>query len=123
MCYPAVSRCTRPKARDCHQCVECDSTINVGEKYELVEGLWDGEWQRFKTCKTCSSVRQELDKRGIEVFFGELIETLIDADLIVRVEPDSESYESLEDWLIVSNNPLRVRLSNAVNDALDLYLN
>ena len=107
MCHPTLSNTAYPTARKPHKCIECDALISTGDKYELVEGLWEGEWRRFKTCLNCSAVREALDTE--DVYFGGLIENLMEADAIVR--KNSGDYESLEGWLIVSNSPLRVRLS------------
>ena len=57
---PAVFRETYPIARKEHRCCECKRTIAVGQIYQLAEGLWDGEWSRFKTCIACDEMRQEI---------------------------------------------------------------
>ena len=48
------------KARKQHTCCECDRTINRGEQYESITGLWDGDIKRYKTCEQCSDLRESL---------------------------------------------------------------
>jgi len=48
-------------ARKEHKCIECNQVILIGEKYEKVDGCWDGSWSHFKTCEDCLSM--------IEIFF------------------------------------------------------
>ena len=43
---------------------QCGDTIHPGDKYEVISGLWDGEWLRFKTCTTCVAARDDLLKCG-----------------------------------------------------------
>jgi len=66
-----------PTARKAHICCECGSTINSGEKYELITGLWEGTFETFKTCCFCADVRQSaravFDLRQDEgIVFGQL---------------------------------------------------
>jgi hypothetical protein len=46
-----------PKARKQHVCCECGATIDPGETYQRVEGMWDGRFYTFKTCDFCAQVR------------------------------------------------------------------
>lgn len=55
---PTVHNVSTPTAKKAHKCEECRSTIQPGDKYERSEGLWDGEWQTFKTCKRCLDLRE-----------------------------------------------------------------
>ena len=48
---------TNPTANKQHICCECGSKIQPGESYELIKGVWGGEFQTFKTCSFCGSVR------------------------------------------------------------------
>ena len=54
---PGVSWRKKPTARKEHLCGECRLPIEPGETYERVEGVWEGDWQTFKTCATCVEVR------------------------------------------------------------------
>lgn len=54
---PEVSTETMPTARKQHVCEECGATIEPGEKYQLIKGLWEGTWETHKTCTFCASVR------------------------------------------------------------------
>lgn len=57
--FADFSKTLTPIARKQHICVECGRTIQKGEKYEVVSGLWDGEFSTFKTCSDCLCVREE----------------------------------------------------------------
>ena len=58
--FPAVFTSKLVKARESHRCSECGSEIKAGEQYETVRGLWDGQWERFKTCSDCLAIRDSL---------------------------------------------------------------
>jgi len=47
---------TWPKARKAHKCCECGRTIQPGEKYMCISGIWDGRPSRFKTCTECANL-------------------------------------------------------------------
>ena len=51
-------------ARKEHICCECGETINPGDKYEQVNGCWDGDWFTFKTCSVCRRIRDDLFNCG-----------------------------------------------------------
>lgn len=65
-----------PIARKQHKCCECGSTIDTGEKYERIKGLWEGEWVEFKTCMICSDIRNAASKDGVCISFGCLYDTV-----------------------------------------------
>jgi hypothetical protein len=68
-----------PMARKEHVCCECQSAISPGERYELSEGVWEGEFGRYKTCLICRNVRDaaQADLRFDEgIAFGCLWETV-----------------------------------------------
>ena len=44
------------KARKNHECCECGSSIDTGERYRLVKGMWDGKWNTFRQCETCVEI-------------------------------------------------------------------
>jgi hypothetical protein len=50
---------SHPKARKEHKCCECGSVIGVGEKHQLAEGIWNGEFGRYRTCEICEAVRDK----------------------------------------------------------------
>ena len=50
-------------ARKVHECSECGSPIDPGEKYLSITGLWDGTWNHYKHCELCARV---WDQAGIE---------------------------------------------------------
>lgn len=67
---PSVIWVTNPIARKEHRCCECLSVISPGEKYELVKGVWNGEFLTFKTCQICAIVR---DAANLQYRWGETI--------------------------------------------------
>ena len=50
---PTFYRSTRPVARKEYKCCECGGAIRRGERYERVNGVWDGGMSTFKTCLYC----------------------------------------------------------------------
>ena len=36
-----------------HSCCECDGLIAVGERHEVISSLYDGRWDRHRTCAAC----------------------------------------------------------------------
>jgi len=46
-------------AKKIHKCCECKEYILPGQKYEVVKGKWDGQFDTFKTCLPCRTIRQE----------------------------------------------------------------
>lgn len=68
------------KARKIHKCCECTHEITVGEKYQYVSGIWDGEPDSYKTCLSCATLRSDYTcKAGDELAFGELREGISNA--------------------------------------------
>ena|ERR1700744_4138332 len=59
-----------PKARKSHQCVECNRVIEIGQAYECVKMLFDGDWGRYKTCQVCAEIRTAFSCGAM--VFGEL---------------------------------------------------
>ena len=57
MCVPSVFEEFSPTAKKEHICCECKKIIPVGAIYSLIKGLWDGEWDNFKTCRKCRAMR------------------------------------------------------------------
>ena len=64
------------RARKQHYCGECARTIESGEQYELVKGLWDGSWETHKTCIGCTRIRQHFCSSGW--LYGALAEQIKD---------------------------------------------
>jgi hypothetical protein len=71
---PRISEDLYPKANKEHKCCECDRIINVGEKYHLCKGNWEGKWLKFKTCYECNELRHELQYDNEFAPFGNLYE-------------------------------------------------
>jgi len=58
--HSSVEHVNIRKAIKPHICGECNHVINKGESYEDMNGLWEGEWLRFKTCIPCVRLRSDL---------------------------------------------------------------
>lgn len=54
---PEFHRETYPTARKEHICTECSRAILLGEKYTNEKVKWEKEFNTFKTCIDCLSIR------------------------------------------------------------------
>lgn len=52
-----VYKASRVRAAKEHKCYECGRTIVLGERHEVVSSLYDGSWERTRTCARCLDVR------------------------------------------------------------------
>jgi len=73
---PAVYQSRMVLARKPHGCCECNRTIEPGERYEVVRGLWDGQWSGYTTCLGCVRIRQHFCSSGW--LHGDLAEQVSD---------------------------------------------
>lgn len=48
------------KARKQHKCCECGFAISAGDRYQRIDGIWEGEAKSFFTCLSCAEVRSRL---------------------------------------------------------------
>ncbi len=69
---PSLFKIKRQVARKAHKCTECRRTILPKEKYERIEGIWDGSWHHFKMCNDCLSIKEVMFTEGFE--YGSLWE-------------------------------------------------
>lgn len=53
-------------AKKQHKCCECKRIIEIGEQYENYSGKWNGNFDYFKTCSDCLSVRKSFFCNGHE---------------------------------------------------------
>ena len=77
-----------PTARKPHKCHECHRDILSGEKYEYVIGKWEGEFNTWKTCSDCLSIRKSFFCEGY--YFGGLFECLYEHILDMNGEISSD---------------------------------
>lgn len=62
MCYcdydsaPEFFSDSTRSARKAHKCCECKGPINVGERYKIRAGKWDGEFSTYKQCIACTDL-------------------------------------------------------------------
>lgn len=52
------------QARKQHACCECQALIEPGDPYFFEKGNWEGDFEEFKTCVDCLSVRNSLRPAG-----------------------------------------------------------
>ena len=74
-----------------HECVECDKVIDVGNRYERVDGRWEGYSKSpystvYRTCPTCLDIRRVFFCDGW--LFGGMFESLEDHLFNGEVEED-----------------------------------
>ncbi len=75
------------KARKEHRCCECGATIQVGDVYEYIFTVFDGDTEVVKTCLTCCRIRRDWscgvhgglrqtiwDATGVDYITGEIDE-------------------------------------------------
>ena len=102
MCYddgdpPTLFRERWVKARKAHTCCECGQPIPAGVRYELANGLWDGDWGSYKTCERCAAARQlvsDIEKTSGCGFSVPPFTQLAEA----CGEYDRETYAALHTW-------------------------
>ena len=97
-----------PKAKKEHKCSNCARTILIGEKYQKIKGVWDGEFSQYKICADCA----KLQKYVFDNFhpecptITEFGEVLYELDLIPNLDdlyPDEpEDFEIYNGCVIVS---------------------
>ena len=63
-------------ARKVHKCYECGRKIEPGEKYEVVSGVWDGDFETYKTCNDCHTARSMFFPSGYS--FGMMWQDIVD---------------------------------------------
>lgn len=58
-------------ARKPWECCECGDNIPVGAKYEDFWGVYDGQWENYRTCARCAQVAIDFFRGRI---FGGMVE-------------------------------------------------
>ena len=70
-------------ARIEHKCCECRTAIQPRQKYEYVSGVWEGEWDHYKTCMNCAELRKMFkDDDGCYPPFLYLLEAYLEQDTL-----------------------------------------
>lgn len=67
---PECSTTVTPRARKEHRCVECRETIKIGARYEKTSGIWDGSPNTYRTCLSCTEIRDHFQCDGF--YYGQL---------------------------------------------------
>lgn len=91
-----LSQAIRTAAKK-HDCTECQRTIEKGEKYEVYNGVFDGDFFTSKTCPDCLSARNEFFCGGycLESIWDDIrthifeLEGEISSECIARLTPRS----------------------------------
>lgn len=83
------------RSRKEHVCCECGGTIPRGALYEDVSGLWDEKWGRYRTCWTCTLIRDEYCAGGY--YYGGLRETLLECKGFDYVTNELAKWAEVED--------------------------
>lgn len=73
---PSFYREETPVARKAYKCCECGEEIKPGQKYHKAVGVWNSQFQTWRTCWPCNAIRNEHCPHGY--VFGELVERLWD---------------------------------------------
>lgn len=87
---PRVFSESYPRAAKVHTCCECREPIEVGQRHELVKGLWDDSWESYRTCSPCAQIRRDHCCTWI---YGELREAIwdsMDFDYVTGEDRDAE---------------------------------
>lgn len=86
----AVYRSQRVVARRAHRCYECHRAIAPGETCESVSGLYDGRWERLRTCARCLAVRDYVTAHVpcVGWLHGSMLDDLEAFTCEARWEPD-----------------------------------
>lgn len=56
---PTLYRETIRKARKIHLCCECRQGIAIGEHYQHVVGIWEGEFSEYRSHLACARIRRD----------------------------------------------------------------
>lgn len=107
---PKIATETHPTSRKEHKCCECHGIIRRGEKYQRYEGLWD-DWDTYKTCSDCESLRNDIYKtldvydreEGIPfaLLYDHVFEARNNSEYVKRfVETMQMRGAKIEDWML-----------------------
>ena len=93
------------KARVRHECSECNVGIGVGDTYESVFGVWEGDPGMVSTCENCVAARKAIaDITGCVCFshwnLGEEIRDAAREHYSRYVQPDGRVVDEREYLLV-----------------------
>ena len=87
MCYceaPSLFLRSWKPARKQHHCCECGGVIQPRDRHEITEGVWDGRWDRLRTCVECVQCRDwndtQLDPYDCPPCLGQLYDEVPDVE-------------------------------------------
>lgn len=106
-CYTELT----PRARKRHQCCECRGWIEIGENYQRITGVWEGQPNSYKTCRQCAALRERIQKlTKCCVGLGMMREDLRDLD-----EYEGNTEKQKEIW--AEHNAIRIRRGAVISPA------
>ena len=94
------------KSRKEHRCSECGRTISIGEMYEYCFGVWDRDYNVYKTCNDCLSVRKSFF--GSQWIYGHIWEFIFEEYDIPLGSLDSLTPRALKRFVEGIDNQIRV---------------
>lgn len=78
--YPTVYREKIVRSRKPRRCCECSMPIAIGDRYENVFGVWDGNANTYSTCLACADLREAMVTVDLCPMLSQLDETIDNYD-------------------------------------------
>ena len=69
--FPECMTIVERKARKEHKCGECRKSIERGDKYQYISGIWEGEPSSYKTCLSCAKLREKAQLKASALEYDE----------------------------------------------------
>ena len=83
----------------------------MGEKYQLITGVWDGQGCSYKTCRQCADLRERIHKiTGCCVSLGSMRESLANFE-------EYEGHTPTQQSIWAEHNAIRVQRGAAISPA------
>lgn len=70
---PRFYSCVWRTARKHHLCCECRNVVAIGDKYQVIAGVWEDGFETYKTCEKCADLRDSMSELGYCASFGDLL--------------------------------------------------
>jgi len=113
---PEICNTVMRTARKIHKCDECRREIKPSEKYESCRGKWKGDFETYKTCADCLSLRNQFFSCGWG--FGDIWSNFRDTI-------GEWNYEVPEDCIVELTQKAREKVCQEIEDGWeyldDLY--
>ena len=76
--FYTLARSMMRTARKAHKCFECNRTIEPGEQYEYMTGLYHDHWDTFRTCAHCLAGRVFIERECHGWLYGAVLDDIIE---------------------------------------------